>query len=950
MSLIESLTSEESVETNIDPFEPLISSRGLKIVHMNSRGLSDCKLDQLSLLVNKTKIDVLCLSETHIRDELTLANCGMANYGIFAQRREMRTGWGGVLIYVHQRHQASLHVSGSARGFDFVVVQIKPTKSSPFLIACVYRNPNSRMEDSASDIKRFLESLSGETVITGDMNFSPKSQLDRIFTSESLFQLIKQPTRVTDESASTIDLIYTNNRSHVQASGVIAYSIADHLTTFVVRKVNPRRPQREHHILSEYRCWKKFSFTEFQRLLSSANVDVLAFLQSADVAVEAWTLHVNNCLDQVAPIKKRRVRNIHRTPWLDTTVVELMCIRDHWHKRFLVTRSFGNTNYPIFWKLYKKLRNMVVKLIRRKKRSYYEDVFQETNFTGKCFWKNIKPFLPNARKAEKLIEDLDSVNQSFVEEPIKIRDHQINREHFVENGSILWDYFPLPAEVYSLPEPTFDKTSEMIRQMDIKKATGCDNIGARVLKSGGGYIAEMLTEIVRTSFRTSKFPEPWKMCRVTALEKSDGSRRPITVIPSSSKIQEQYVVSSLLEHLEKIKFWKPYQFGFRKNHSTTCALLCIQQLVASSLEAGLIVVALLIDFKKAFDLLDHQLLLDILLRLNCDEQALEWFRCYLSKRKQRVEQGSRKSSFIDNNLGVPQGSKLGPILFVIYVMSLLGLRLKGKIYMYADDATLIYVGSNQDDIEADMNEDLETLRKWCAMYSVVINCLKTHYIFLRGRKDVCNMNIFFGDQQIARASSVKLLGVTLTESFQFDAHIREIHEKAAKRVNLLFRLRNFLPTKALSIIYKCSIEPLFLYCSPVWRWSANSHLEPIIKLQKKAARAILFKSRRESSAPLFKIIGWSPVKSLWDIQTVMLIKKACLGETSELLKVHFLYKPTSRTRSSDDHLLAQPFARLETFLKRTVFINGIKLYNSLAKSTRDLDSLTKFAVAVKRHF
>lgn len=235
----------------------------------------------------------------------------------------------------------------------------------------------------------------------------------------------------------------------------------------------------------------------------------------------------------------------------------------------------------------------------------------------------------------------------------------------------------------------------------------------------------------------------------------------------------------------------------------------MQNYISNGINDGQYASTILIDFKKDFNTVDRELLIDTLMALRCDLKALSWFRSSLSNRRQYIVHMNKKTGTIENNYGVPQGSKLGPLLFSVFLMKIASLGFKGQLVIHADVLTLLYRNKQIDSLEADMNSDLKLIETFVSSLRLIVNAKKTAYMVFAGRKVRRNLIVKFDNQLLDEIKTTKLLGVIFTSGFSFKEHISAVALKACKRIAMLSRLRHMLPKFSLNRMYKASINPLF---------------------------------------------------------------------------------------------------------------------------------------------
>ena len=291
-------------------------------------------------------------------------------------------------------------------------------------------------------------------------------------------------------------------------------------------------------------------------------------------------------------------------------------------------------------------------------------------------------------------------------------------------------------------------------------------------------------------------------------------------------------------------------YGFRRNHSTSHAIICLVEKVAKALDQGKIVVGLMIDFKKAFDGICHKTLLKKLYAYGIRGKLFNWFKSYLTNRTQYVQYGNSKSETKTITHGVPQGSILGPLLFILYVNDFS--RASDLLFsiLFADDTTVLIEGHEYRKLIETLNEELCKVDKWLQANKLTLNIRKTHYmLFHRVRLKREQLNIYFRRETIFRVNSTKFLGVIIDDKLKWTAHIQYIKNKLSKSIGIMYKCRYYFDKETMRNLYFSFIYPYLTYCVEIWGNACNIHLDPIVKLQKKCIRTITYSSYLNTHNP-----------------------------------------------------------------------------------------------------
>ena len=392
-------------------------------------------------------------------------------------------------------------------------------------------------------------------------------------------------------------------------------------------------------------------------------------------------------------------------------------------------------------------------------------------------------------------------------------------------------------------------------------APGYDGITADIMKCVTPYIATPLVYLCNCSLDQGVFPSELKIANVIPLYKSGdplyfSNYRPVSLLSVLSKVFEKVMYNRLLSFLNKYKVLIDTQFGFRKLHSSYMALLLMVDQISKAIENGNFIVGIFLDFSKAFDTVNHTILLSKLYHCGIRGKALEWFTSYLYMRQQFVTYNNIKSSYKYITCGVPQGSILGPLLFLIYINDLHNVCKHSSPILFADDSNLFFTGSNASQTESLINEELSNISEWLKANKLSLNIKKTHYIiFKQKRKILRNFDIRIDNELVVCVKNTKFLGVVIDESLTWKNHICYISGKIARGIGMLIKARQLLNKDSLVTLYYSFLYPYFTYCNIVWGATYATSLNRLNVLQKRAIRVVCGIGRYDSTAKLFDTLG-----------------------------------------------------------------------------------------------
>ena len=355
------------------------------------------------------------------------------------------------------------------------------------------------------------------------------------------------------------------------------------------------------------------------------------------------------------------------------------------------------------------------------------------------------------------------------------------------------------------------------------------------------------SDICNSSFKEGIFPEKNKIAKVMPIHKNGSTKdvnnyRPISLLPIFSKIMEKVMASRLNTFLELHSIVYSNQYGFRAGCSTSHSLISITETIRKTIDEGKFGCGVFIDLKKAFDTVNHDILLQKLEHYGIRDVALKWFKSYLTGRKQFVHVNGANSEVKDIVCGVPQGSVLGPLLFLLYINDLPNISDSLKFYLFADDTNIYYESDNLNRLEKTMNKELEKLHEWLCLNRLSLNISKTNFVVFhaKGKPKHSVVTILINKQAIDEVNSVKYLGILIDSQLTFKNHIDELSKKVSRAIGVLYKLRPYVTAKILTSVYYAIVYPFLLYGIVVWGNASKTFLEPIHKMQKKIVRMITY--------------------------------------------------------------------------------------------------------------
>ena len=617
--------------------------------------------------------------------------------------------------------------------------------------------------------------------------------------------------------------------------------------------------------------------------------------------------------------------------------------------RNLAYKKAKKSNNPNHWNAYKKKRNQVANELKSAKKKFFKSLNPSN---PKSFWKATKimtkkksriPILKseNGEPISDEYEKAETLNNFFsncfntCETPLTESD----RDMFSTSSS------DCPPELLC----TEDDILELLLSLDVTKANGPDDISATMLKATAPTIAKGVMILFNKSIQLGEVPKEWKTSSVVPIPKGSdicqpNNYRPISLLSVLSKLLEKHLYKHIVRHIETAMPLSLQQWGFRSGRSTVSALLDVTYKWLQSIDKGKEVCAIFFDLRKAFDSVPHRSLLEKLKACGLNEYILNWLFSYLHGREQSVVLDGKTSSAIPVLSGVPQGSVLGPLLFLIYINDSTSEQLNpgSCITMYADDL-LLHREINHAEDYLKLQQDVDKIANWVDVNKLTLNSKKCKYMIVSRRrgKSVPSCTPYLNGQPLDRVSQYKYLGVVLTDNLTWSAHISEITNKARKIIGLIYRqFYSMSSTQSLLKLYTSLVRPHLEYASQVWD---PFLIKDIQKLE--SAQGFALKMCCKS---------WGSSYSE-NLQQSLLPKLSCrrkylsLSYFYNLVNGHFefpdipatLRQPTYSTRSSHASIYVQPFAHSNSFLY-SFFPKTISLWNSLPSNVMASSSISSF--------
>ena len=864
----------------------------LRVMYLNIRSLKS-NIDYIRENIEQfKKYDVLCFCETNTNVDSLPNNYNDVALDSFytpIMQKPHRTSnrGGGVAIYVSERvcgedDIAKIEVDTSSNSTDsratptvpgehlFVKINIKlrnNRQGKTYIIGNFYRSPSSSKQLFHTYLDNLLCKLEPQCnkhiILGGDFNFNlanieTDEECQKLIDTTTRFnflQVINKPTRITDHSMTLLDHIYTNTVHDMVSSGVVTFDVSDHLATYITIALHDHRGtlENDYDFSSSYSCINTEGLSSFHSTLDEETWDGVSNASGTqskyDAFINTYTEHYNNAF----PKKRGRRKNerLKPKPWILPWLEDACSRKNGLYHDFVKSPTIANSIK------YEKMKKFTEKHIKIAKRKYYASLFDKYRSDSRKQWQIINSALNRHKsKSTKIklkdssgntISDSSEVAERFNKYYSTIADKLKSESTTTNCGNNFASNLKDPvSDTFHLNPTTPSEVVTIINDLK-NKATSDSDVRALKIACTIPKFSSVFSEIINSSFETGVFPSQLKLAKVIPIYKSSGAKtdetnyRPISLLSVFSKIFEKAVHNRVYSFLQNNDAFYDMQFGFRKQRSCEHALLTAQNEIMAALSKKQIALLLLIDFSKAFDMVSHDILLHKLEHYGIRGIAHDWFKSYLECRSQYVSIGGKNSVTRRLRYGVPQGSILGPLLFVIYINDMPNISGLAKFILYADDSSIIITANSIPELEAKFAEISNFLITWVSENGLMLNIKKTNYmIFTRQRNlNINAMNLRVAGKPIERKKVAKFLGVLVDEKMTWVHHIKAIKSRMSRYIGVLYRLRHILPLKARLMIFNSLIQSHLNYCSLVWGATNKSKIDTLFSTQKKAIRSIM---------------------------------------------------------------------------------------------------------------
>lgn len=895
----------------------------------------------LDAYLDDSKSDVLLLTETWLHADVCDTELYHASnqYSIYRHDRAHKKG-GGVLFAIKRSIPSFLVDTNTP--LDIVWVAC-PTLPGKLLMGVCYRPPSSDrlfVSELHKSIARALDLFPTRKIyLFGDFNFpdinwslmssssSASSEFIELCYDFNFTQLVSQPTRDTN----ILDLILTTE-PHTIGPVVQLDGFSDHNLLQFSINIPLKFPGVQRKVIRDY---SKANYDQMNAELDVFLHDTFLPSFTKRSVQENWNSFKNIMallIDKYVPLIT--ISNDKSNPWFNKSLRSLR------NKKKRLYASAKRSSSTKSWSTYKDcLKSYSLAISEAKKKYFSADLSSLLHTNPKKFWRAISPdrgsdivSLHNADNIPVSASECASTFNSFFCSVFTNEDFSS-----VPCVSDLEYCFMSPISV------TAEGICKLIHGLKVSTSCGVDNINSKVLRNTSASSSQILCHIFQQSLSTGQLPTDWKIAKVIPIFKdgnkhSPGNYRPISLTCICCKLLEHIVTSHIYSHLESNKFFFVNQHGFRKAFSCDTQLLEFTSDLHNGMNNNKIIDCIFLDYAKAFDRVAHCRLIAKLSALRLDSSTLSWLRNFLSNRQQFtfVNNFSSSTSFVSS--GVPQGSVLGPLLFLIYINDL-PFNISSSIRLFADDC-VVYRTINCEEDHVSLQKDLDLINQWCDRWQMTLNTSKCCVLSFTRRKSVFNFPYSICSAEIPRSSTYKYLGVHLCTNLAWCAHIEKICMKANRTLGFLRRNLHHSPSTIRQQAYQTFVRPQLEYASSIWSPHQQYLIDKLESIQNRAARFITSKySRHSSISQIKRDISLTNLDSRRSVTRLCLLHKYYYNSWTSRLSLDIPSRTSSRLHN---HLsFKRIFGHTQAF-NNSALPRAIALWNSLPTDIVTLTDPAKF--------
>ena len=950
-------TAPRSKKSNKDKEKPNTRSKvkkgKLKFMTINCQGLKGKQRQKfLATIIDTEKPDIIMGQESKL--DQNYKDSEVFPTGYLVKRKDRNAHGGGVFI-AYRDNMIVTEVKGVGNNCEFVMLKVQVWKSKPIYVGSFYRQPNrdpATLLSLHSDLEKVFGRGIPKLILAGDFNLPSINWQDYSINDNPQYgrqvnetmldfidkfyleQHVLKPTRLDN----ILDLIFTTMPDSIHNIQIIP-GMSDHEAVGAECDTDIHRNKRKQRTVHMYK----------QANVEGIAEDLKEFAEGFTATgndrscSENWTLF-KEALDKsmTSHVPTKTLSGRWNLPWMNKNIKRLM------KKRQRKYNSWKKYNDGADLAEYKKLKDEVTAALKQAHDKYIDGLFEaeDTENPAKKLWGYVKSLkidkigIPPLKWKNKLV--------SLAKQKAEALSHQYKSVFTREDTDTLPSKGPSTHAKMDNINITTNGVEKLLSALNPKKAIGPDQVSTWMLKSFAPILAPILQTIFTQSLRTGEVPLDWKRANISAIfkkgDRSDPANyRPVSLTSVSCKMLEHILASNIRKHLDQHNILSQFQHGFRKKHSCETQLLSTIEDLARSLDKREQIDCLILDFSKAFDSVPHQRLLHKLGWYGINGEAHKWIGNWLTGRKQTVMVDGETSEEANVSSGVPQGTVLGPLLFILYINDI-GDGTTSTLRLFADDALIYRKISSESDATA-LQADLDKLIEWSTKWQMRFNPSKCSLLRVARNRNTTKANYQMMGTTLEQNEHHPYLGVEIASGLEWKQHVNNISNKARRTLNFLQRNLHRCPQKVRKQAYTSLVRPTLEYASTVWDPHHQREITQLEQVQRKAIRFMAKNYRRRASVTEMRTnLGFQTLQARRQTQRLTMLYRV----HNQLVCVEMppCYTPrhtTSQMETRSNH--GEQYTKISTrtdCYKYSFFPRTISAWNQLPSATIQAPSAQSF--------